>query len=155
MDCAKTTARRNDKHLGFGILCSYIGRLTVHYIPHAMHTVWLYHAILLCGSMWLNRTCSFRLFDWYWANVISQMQFGRVMHTIIWINAGILLIGPLQTNFREFLIKHFHWKWRLKNGGHFVSASMYQVAPYIWANQLLPNHNKIQQRDNGRHEFLD
>ena len=33
---------------------------------------------------------------------------------IIWTNAGILLIGPLGTNFSEILIC------RLENGGHFV-----------------------------------
>ena len=51
--------------------------------------------------------------------------------TIIWTNARLLLIGPLGTNFSEILIEihHFHsrkcvWKCRLRNGGHFVSASM-------------------------------
>ena len=50
---------------------------------------------------------------------------------IIWNKAGILLIGPLGTNFSEVLIKftHFHWrknvwKCRLRNVGHCVSASM-------------------------------
>ena len=51
---------------------------------------------------------------------------------IIWTNAGILLIGPLGTNFSEILIeihafsfkKKCNWKCRLENGGHFVSASM-------------------------------
>ena len=48
---------------------------------------------------------------------------------IIWTNAGILLIGPLGTNFSEISIKIFHsrkyiWKGLLQNGGHFVSASM-------------------------------
>ena len=50
---------------------------------------------------------------------------------IIWTNAGILLFGPLGTNFSEFLIgiHTFHsrkclWKCRLRNGGHFVSTSM-------------------------------
>ena len=42
-------------------------------------------------------------------------------------NAGILLIGTLETNFSEIL--HFNsrkciWKHCLRNGGHFVSASM-------------------------------
>ena len=37
---------------------------------------------------------------------------------IIWTNAGILLIGTLGTNFSEIL------KWRLRNGVHYVSASM-------------------------------
>ena len=50
---------------------------------------------------------------------------------IIWTNAGILLIGPLGTNFSEILIgiqtfslKKCTWKCRLRNGVHFVSASM-------------------------------
>ena len=50
---------------------------------------------------------------------------------IIWTNAGILLIGPLETNFSEILIgiqtfsfKKMHLKCRLRNGVHFVSASM-------------------------------
>ena len=52
---------------------------------------------------------------------------------IVWSNTRILIIGPLWTDFSEILIKkviHFHlskcvWKCFLKNGGHFVSASMY------------------------------
>ena len=50
---------------------------------------------------------------------------------IIWTNAGLLLIGPSGTNFSEILIEILTfsfrkcvWKWRLQNGGHFVSASM-------------------------------
>ena len=50
---------------------------------------------------------------------------------IISSNAGILLIGPLGTNFSEILIKintfsfkKCIWKCRQENGGHFVSASM-------------------------------
>ena len=50
---------------------------------------------------------------------------------IIWTNAGILLIGPLETNFSEILIeiytfsfKKIHLKCRLENGGHLVSASI-------------------------------
>ena len=50
---------------------------------------------------------------------------------IIWTNAGILLIGPLGTNFSEisigiqtFSFKEMHLKCRLRNVGHFVSASM-------------------------------
>ena len=55
----------------------------------------------------------------------------RDILAIIWVNAGILLIGPLGTNFSEIVIqiKHFHWgkcvwKCRLRKGSHFVSASM-------------------------------
>ena len=50
---------------------------------------------------------------------------------IIWSNAGLLLIGPIGTNFSEILIKILTYsfkkvrlKCRLRNGGHFVSASM-------------------------------
>ena len=50
---------------------------------------------------------------------------------IIWTNAGILLIGTLGTNFGEILseihtfsFKKIRLKSRLRNGGHFVSASM-------------------------------
>ena len=54
---------------------------------------------------------------------------------IIQTNAGILLIGPLETYLSEILIKihafssDFHsrkcaWKCHLKNGAHLVSASM-------------------------------
>ena len=50
---------------------------------------------------------------------------------IIWTNTGILLIGPLGTNFIEILIeiltfpsRKCGWECRLWNGGHFVSATM-------------------------------
>ena len=50
---------------------------------------------------------------------------------IIWTNAVILLIGTLGTNFSQILIEigifsftKMVWKCRLRNGGHFVSASM-------------------------------
>ena len=49
--------------------------------------------------------------------------------TIIWTNAGIVLIGPLETNFSEILIKHktvhsqkFIGKYRLRNGDHFAQG---------------------------------
>ena len=50
---------------------------------------------------------------------------------IIWTNAGLLLIGPLGTNFSEILIEILTFSFKkmcLKvssaNSGHFVSASM-------------------------------
>ena len=50
---------------------------------------------------------------------------------IIWTSAGILLIGPLGTNFSEiligiqtFLLTKMHLKCRLRNGVHFVPASV-------------------------------
>ena len=84
--------------------------------------------------------------------MISLTHWGRVTHicvgniiiigsdnglspgrrqAIIWNNAGILLIGTLGTNSSEILneihpfsLKKIVWKRRLRNGGHFVSASM-------------------------------
>ena len=57
---------------------------------------------------------------------------------IIWTNGGILSIGPLGTNFNEILIKihtfslkKWLWKRRLRNGGHFVSASMCQTCKVL------------------------
>ena len=44
---------------------------------------------------------------------------------IIPTHAGILLTGPLVTNFSEILSKCIG-KYRQENGGHFVSVSMYQ-----------------------------
>ena len=43
---------------------------------------------------------------------------------IIRTNAGILLNEPLRTNFIHFHSRKCIWKYRLRNGGHFVSASM-------------------------------
>ena len=52
---------------------------------------------------------------------------------IIWTNAGILLNGPLGTNFSEILIeihtfslKKWVWKYHLRNGGHFISATVWK-----------------------------
>ena len=87
-----------------------------------------------------------------WTNLI---HWGRMTHTvcvsnltiivsdnglspgrhqaIIWTNAGILLIGPLGANFiaifigiQTFSLKKCSWRCRLRNGVHFVSASMGQ-----------------------------
>ena len=50
---------------------------------------------------------------------------------IIWTNTGILVIWPLGANFNEMLIKilnvlltKYIWKGPLRNGSHFVLASM-------------------------------
>ena len=95
--------------------------------------------------------------DWSaWQNIVQEyamlIHWGRVNHicvseltiivpdnglspgrrqAIIWTNDGILLIGPLGTNFSEIYseFQHFHstkctWKFRLRNGVHFFSAPM-------------------------------
>ena len=44
---------------------------------------------------------------------------------IIWTNADLLLIWPLGTNFNAIWIKsRTVWKYRLRNGGHFITASV-------------------------------
>ena len=86
------------------------------------------------------------------AALLCLTYWGRVMHicvskltiigsdnglspgwrqAFIWTNVGILLIGPIGTNFSEisieintFSLKKCIWKCCLENSGHFVSASM-------------------------------
>ena len=60
---------------------------------------------------------------------IMACQKGR-RQAIVWSSAVILLIGPLETIFREILFEVFKFsfkkmirKCRLQTGGHFVSAS--------------------------------
>ena len=61
----------------------------------------------------------------------NGMSPGR-RQAIIRTNAGILFVGTLGTNFSEIAIE-IHtssftkciWKCRLENGGHFVSASVF------------------------------
>ena len=62
-------------------------------------------------------------------SALAQIMARR--QAIIWTIAGLLSIGPLGTNFSEILIKiqNFHsrkciWKYRLRNGGHFVQGEM-------------------------------
>ena len=67
-----------------------------------------------------------------WTNIGSDngLSPGR-RQAIIWTHAGILLIGPLETNFKEILIEVYVFsfkKMHLKLSGNwqpFVSASMY------------------------------
>ena len=42
-------------------------------------------------------------------------------HAIIWYSVGLLLMDPTGIDLNEISI-HI-WKYRLQNGGHFVSAS--------------------------------
>ena len=65
----------------------------------------------------------------HWDRVIhicaSKLTIIGWCQAIIGNNAGILLIVPPGTNFIENLYsRKFIWKCCLKNGGHFVLASM-------------------------------
>ena len=67
-----------------------------------------------------------------WTIIGSDNDLSSGWHQdIISINAEILLIGPLGTNFSEMLIEidifsftQMHLKMSSKNGSHFISASM-------------------------------
>ena len=64
--------------------------------------------------------------------------------TIIWTNAGKLLIEPLGINSSE-ISKQFHsrkcsWKWRLENGAHFVSTSICEAMTKIENKSLFETH---------------
>ena len=98
--------------------------------------------VVFCDALILNCALDvWRLTHW---GRVTQICVGKLTiigsdnglspdrrQAIIWTNAGILLIGPLETNFSEILIEilTFHsrkcgWKCCLRNGGHLVSASM-------------------------------
>ena len=88
--------------------------------------VWRHQVITLSHWGRVTHTCVSKLTN---IGLDSGLSPGR-RQAIIWNNAGILLIGPLGTNFSEFQSKFIHvhsrkciWKYRLINGGHFVSAS--------------------------------
>ena len=71
--------------------------------------------------------------QWRGLNIIGSdngLSPGR-RQAIIWINAAILSIRPWGTfwwhfiwNLKVFILEKRAWKCRLKNDGHFVSASM-------------------------------
>ena len=100
------------------------------------------------------RTCSSSHSHWYLRHLASGLtHWGQVTHicvckltiigsdnglspgrrqAIIWINTGILLIGPFGTNLTKILIlvytfsfKKMQSKCRQQNGGHFGSDLMY------------------------------
>ena len=86
-------------------------------------------AAILCLTHWCRVThiCVGNLIIIGSDNRLSPGQ----RQAIIWTIAGILVIGPLETSFSEMLIEILTfsfqkcvWKCRLRNGGHFVPASM-------------------------------
>ena len=118
----------------------------LHWYHHSTHQSW---SLTRPNNAWPNNTQLINLLQH--RNMILTHR-GRVTHisvgkqtiigsdnglspdrrqAIIWTNDGILLIGPLGTNFSEILIEILTFssrkcvgKCRLRNGGHFVSASM-------------------------------
>ena len=85
---------------------------------------------------------------------------------IIWTNAGILLIGPLGTNFREILIKIYKFsfkkmhlktssgKWRPSCLGLNVLTNIHAPNSTVTAKNITPTINTLRPKENGRH-FAD
>ena len=89
-----------------------------------------------CALLSIIIYLAMRLTDWdrgthICVNIGSGKDLSPAQHqSIIWTNAGILLIGPLGTNFSEIYSKFIYlhsrqriWICRLQNGVHLVSAS--------------------------------
>ena len=105
--------------------------------------LWIYAHEYKCEHMWIRNVFK-HIWITHWGRVThicvgnltiigpdNGLSPGR-RQVIIWTSAGILLIGPCRTNFSEILIgihtfsfKKIHLKSRLRNGVHFVSASMW------------------------------
>ena len=87
--------------------------------------LWDANICLLTHSSWVTHICASKLTIIGSDNGLSPDR----CQAIIWTNAGILLIGPLGTNFSEILIEILTfsfekciWNCRLRNEGHFVLA---------------------------------
>ena len=139
-------------------LCYHCTRTHAHTHTHTyarMHT----HLLMKCSLKWilLKTAVYFFKFSKQTPNSspmahLTLTHWGQVTHiciskltivgsdnglspgrrqAIIWTNAGILVTGPLGTNFSEILIElhtfsftKMYWTCCLWNGSHFVSASM-------------------------------
>ena len=90
---------------------------------------------ILTWMQFLQASMDIHLTHWGRMTYMRQQDKPSMVHimvwhqAIIWTNAGILLIRPLGTNFKEFQSQfiHFHsrkciWKCCLGNYGHFVFA---------------------------------
>ena len=60
---------------------------------------------------------------------VENVDIFLIFDTIIWNNAGLFLVDPMETNFSDPKHDNFHlgkWIWECgkQNGGHFVLASM-------------------------------
>ena len=132
---------------------------TYHLLLHRAYIyiyIYIYMCVCVCVCIYELNFTKWNLLEPPQFNIVTAIElthWGRVTHIcvvelaiidsdnglspgrrqpIIWTNAGILLIGPLGTNFREILIeillfsfKKCVWKCRLRNGVHFVSALMF------------------------------
>ena len=92
--------------------------------PFLLWWLWEYRVTHICVSKQANISSD------------NGLSPGR-RQAIIWTNAGILLIGPLGTNFSEMLIEIYRvslkkciWKYHLYNGGHFERLG-------LWPNRYL------------------
>ena len=111
----------------------------IHSIPRHSYGLNRKSNLSIQFSIFFNKIKHFILTHWGRATYVcvskltiigsdNDLSPGR-RQAIIWTNDGILLIGPLGTNFSEILskihtfsFKKMHLKHRLRNGSHFVSA---------------------------------
>ena len=105
-------------HIYFAHLISAVNLLFVQQIltEHTENNNTLQNSITHWGRV--THICVSRLTMTGSDNGLSPGRRQAIIRT----NAGILLIGSLGTNFSEFM--KIRLKCRLRNGGHFVSASM-------------------------------
>ena len=100
----------------------YFRRYFVSFTFNSKLSFLFYYVNLPKGDVLVN-LCDSTLIDW---GRLTHICVGHLTiigsdkclspgrrHAIIWTDAGILLIGPSETDFNEIIIKkiiHFHWK---------------------------------------------
>ena len=107
--------------------------------------------------LWFCFTNSLRPSDSYMRLTIvgsdNGLSPGR-RQVIFWTNAWILLIEPLGTNFSAILIEILTFSFKkmhiLRNGGHFVLASMcwniltlLMISEFMWLINQIAKHTKV------------
>ena len=83
------------------LMCTYVHHRTSWWLLW-ISSHHLFSIIILTHWGWMMHICSSNLTIIGWDN---DLLSGR-SQAIIWINAGILLIWPIQTNFNEILIEN-------------------------------------------------
>ena len=134
--CTNTGGKMKDSHSRAADRCPFVPR-------HSLSQVTCFMQLgMLCISFFrVSLLPQCQLTHWGWVMHICVGKLTIIgsdnglspgqRQAIIWTNAGILLIGPLGTNFSDILIeihtfssRNCIWDCHLWNGGHFVSAPM-------------------------------
>ena len=149
----RQNCRTIEKHLGFEIWCRlYWGfdGISIHkanllkFVPrYRLHKKLAFDGV---NSLRLSDTCMRQLIG-----SDNGLSLGR-RQAIVWANAGLFLIWPVETKFSE-LLNHNHtfsfkkmpWSWRLPNGGHLtrpqcVNDSLLEMQQAVNAIQTNVKH---------------